>query len=124
MKVGAVNSSQLAAHNRWDAKFHLALAKVQERVAELKQAYPKPEELVDRMKILKTNDLQSIALLRRRRSAFGKAGRHELLQLMRMYPYVSFALIEPVLAEIAANAIVEIRNNYDYLAAVEALRKL
>lgn len=90
-----VPMSQLANYGRWDAGFHLAVARTAETVKQLEETYSE-EQVVEMLGKLDTQTLVALKPLHRGSSAPRVITRDEYLRAAEAYPYIALALVREV----------------------------
>ncbi len=91
-QVAVVKASDLSRENRWDAGFHIALAKVRDRVEELKAKYT-AEECREKLHALSFADKSPLRVLSRTGSINTWSDR-ALTSVVKEYPHLSMAIME------------------------------
>lgn len=110
MKIAIVKSSDLGKYNRMDAEFFIALEQVKARYLQLQQSMT-AEEATAILHKMRPKDLAPCLVLAR--GTF--VGKTKLEAVIREYPHLALALVEPTLETVVASINDEIQRNKEYL---------
>lgn len=117
MKTGIVNSSQLAKHNRWDARFHLMLSEISDQVEKAKRNIDR-RYVLQFLAALRAEHLSAVDVLARGSYPVGKPARRAMCE---EYPYISFVLVYLSLGDIRKEVLQQITDNKRYLDKIKAM---